>query len=136
MTTLSSDTLSPTKRQPELNNVKLDFPVVGIGASAGGIQATLSFFEHMPSDSGMAFVVIMHLSPDHKSGVDKVLQGVTSMPVQQVTGPLAIEPNHSAGVSARASSNSTILWKQLLVRHPESNTFHPTNAWACAAAAA
>lgn len=94
MTTLSSDTLSPTKRQPELNNVKLDFPVVGIGASAGGIQATLSFFEHMPSDSGMAFVVIMHLSPDHKSGVDKVLQGVTSMPVQQVTGPLAIEPNH------------------------------------------
>lgn len=43
----------------------LDFPVVGIEASAGGIQALLSFFQHMPENPGMAFVVVLHLSPEH-----------------------------------------------------------------------
>lgn len=72
----------------------LEFPVVGIGASAGGLKALLTFFEHMPSDCGMAFVVIMHLSPKHESNVDRILQSVTRMPVKQVTRPIPIERNH------------------------------------------
>jgi two-component system CheB/CheR fusion protein len=52
----------------------LDFPVVGIGASAGGLQAIKLFFENMPHDNGMAFVVILHLSPDHQSIADKIIQ--------------------------------------------------------------
>ncbi len=71
----------------------LEFPVIGIGASAGGLQALLALFEHMPSDCGMAFVVIMHLSPKHESNVDKIIQNVTKMPVLQVTQPVAIERN-------------------------------------------
>jgi two-component system CheB/CheR fusion protein len=71
----------------------LDFPVVGIGASAGGIQALLRFFEHMPPDAGMAFVLVLHLSPTHESRADEVVQRVTKMPVVQVVEPTRIEKN-------------------------------------------
>ncbi|MFL9912986.1 CheR family methyltransferase [Paraburkholderia sp. RL17-337-BIB-A] len=69
------------------------FPVVGIGASAGGIQALLRLFEQMPADSGMAFVVVLHLSPKYESRADQVLQRATSMPVMQVREPTHIEKN-------------------------------------------
>ena len=72
----------------------LDFPVVGIGASAGGVQALLRFFENAPADMGMAFVVVLHLSAKHVSSADKVLQHVTRMRVSQVSGPTPIEANH------------------------------------------
>ena len=71
----------------------LDFPVVGIGASAGGLQAVKAFFEHMPKDCGMAFVVVLHLSPDHQSVADKIIQESTRMPVSQVNGTTPIEKN-------------------------------------------
>ena len=71
----------------------VEYPVVGIGASAGGLKALMTFFEHMPSDCGMAFVVIMHLSPKHESNADKILQNVTRMPVLQVNEPVPIERN-------------------------------------------
>ncbi|MFM0034934.1 CheR family methyltransferase [Paraburkholderia strydomiana] len=69
------------------------FPVVGIGASAGGIQALLRLFEQMPADSGMAFVIVLHLSPKYESRADEVLQRVTSMPVRQVRERTHIEKN-------------------------------------------
>lgn len=72
----------------------LDFPVVGIGASAGGLQAVKAFFEHMPKDCGMAFVVILHLSPDHQSVADKIIQESTRIPVLQVNDTTPIEKNH------------------------------------------
>lgn len=72
----------------------LNFPVVGIGASAGGLQALLRFFEGMPADNGMAFVVILHLSPEHESNVAEILQRISSMPVVQVQQPTPIEPGH------------------------------------------
>jgi two-component system CheB/CheR fusion protein len=68
---------SKSPSAPERDNVSpshLDFPVVGIGASAGGLQAIKLFFEHMPQDTGMAFVIILHLSPDHQSIADKIIQ--------------------------------------------------------------
>jgi len=73
---------------------EVDFPVVGIGASAGGIQALLSFFEHMPPDAGIAFVLVLHLSPTHDSKADEVLQRVTAMPVLQVVARTRIQPDH------------------------------------------
>ncbi|MBH1957989.1 MAG: PAS domain S-box protein [Burkholderiales bacterium] len=72
----------------------LDFPVVGIGASAGGLEALLQFFEQMPAASGMAFVIILHLSPEHESNVAGILQRVTKMPVVQVNERTAIEADH------------------------------------------
>ncbi|QBE65566.1 CheR family methyltransferase [Pseudoduganella lutea] len=72
----------------------LRFPVVGLGASAGGLPALLRFFEHLPPDSGMAFVVILHLSPKHQSSADNVLQRATQMPVLQVVERTALKPDH------------------------------------------
>jgi len=73
---------------------RLTFPVVGLGGSAGGINALLRFFQNMPAQPGMAFVVVMHLSPKHKSNIAHILQNVTSMPVTQVTQTAAIEQDH------------------------------------------
>lgn len=67
--------------------------VVGIGASAGGIIALQGFLDSMPANSGMAFVVIMHLSPEHESSLPELLQQHTAMPVLAVTTPVSIEAN-------------------------------------------
>jgi two-component system CheB/CheR fusion protein len=92
---------SDAPERPLLMHSSLDFPVVGIGASAGGMQALQRFFEHMPNDNGMAFVVILHLSPSHESNVDSVLQRTTRMPVLQVTQPQPIEKNHIYVISPK-----------------------------------
>jgi two-component system CheB/CheR fusion protein len=72
---------------------KKDFLVVGIGASAGGVAALRNFFSQMPSDSGMAFVVILHMSEEHKSSLAEIIQRETQMPVVQVTTTTEVEPN-------------------------------------------
>ena len=70
------------------------FPVIGIGASAGGLEALIRFFGNMPPDAGMAFVVILHLSPEHESNAADILQRATRMPVAQVTRPTPVEADH------------------------------------------
>ena len=72
----------------------INFPVVGIGASAGGLGALIRFFEQMPAVNGMAFVVILHLSPTHESNAAGILQRATKMPVTQVSQRTAIEADH------------------------------------------
>jgi two-component system CheB/CheR fusion protein len=68
--------------------------IVGIGASAGGLKALQQFFQHMPNDSGLAFVIILHLSPEHESNLAALLQHHTAMPVTQVTEATPVERNH------------------------------------------
>ena len=77
-----------------LRKSRLEFPVVGIGASAGGVQALQRFFGAMPAANGMAFVVVVHLSPRHQSYVAEVLQRKTGMPVIQVNETVHVEPDH------------------------------------------
>jgi two-component system CheB/CheR fusion protein len=69
------------------------FPIVGIGASAGGLEALEQFFTNMPANCGMAFVVIQHLDPDHKGIMQELLQRITKMMVYTVTDRLKIKPN-------------------------------------------
>ena len=69
------------------------FPIIGIGASAGGIDAFHSFFDHMPADCGMAFVMILHLPAAHKSMLTEILTRWTSMPVIEATDGVLIEQN-------------------------------------------
>jgi two-component system CheB/CheR fusion protein len=74
--------------------IKTDkFPIVGIGASAGGLEALEQFFSNMPVDSGMAFVVIQHLDPNHKGIMRELLQRITQMQVFTVTDRLKIKVN-------------------------------------------
>jgi two-component system, chemotaxis family, CheB/CheR fusion protein len=68
--------------------------VVGIGASAGGLEALELFFDNVPPDTGMAFVVVQHLSPDFKSIMGELLARHTRMPIHTVENGVAIEPDH------------------------------------------
>src|SRR5687768_16564787 len=77
--------------------------VVGIGASAGGIQALTEFFHNAPVEAPIAYVVILHLSPDHESRLAEVLQRSTAMPVTQVREPLPLEPGHVYVIPPSAS---------------------------------
>ena len=67
--------------------------VVGLGESAGSIEALKTFFSYMPEDSGLAFVVVLHLSPKYESSLEVVLQKWTSMPVIRVSEPIKVEAN-------------------------------------------
>ena len=67
--------------------------VVGIGASAGGLEAIERLFDSMPEDTGMAFVIVQHLSPDYKSLMDEVLARWTPMPILKVENGMAVHPN-------------------------------------------
>ena len=70
------------------------FPVVLIGASAGGLAAFTELLTALPSETGMAFVLIQHLEPKHESALTALLSKATSMPVVEVSNGLAVEPNH------------------------------------------
>jgi two-component system CheB/CheR fusion protein len=67
--------------------------VVGIGASAGGLEAFTTFFKHLPPDTGMTFVLVQHLSPDHASNLPEILARAASIPVLTAAPDLRLEPN-------------------------------------------
>lgn len=83
-----SSTLSP----PEVETADT-FPIVAIGASAGGLEALESFFSNMPPEPGLSFVVIQHLSPGAKSAMRELLQAKTKMAVHRAENGMKIEPN-------------------------------------------
>lgn len=85
------------------------FPIVGIGASAGGLEAVTQLLQHLPPDTGMAFVLVQHLDPAHESALTALLARATAMPVMQASDDVPLEANHiyiippnkSMGISAR-----------------------------------
>lgn len=85
--TMETQNVIPTREYQML-------PMVGLGGSAGSIQALLEFFKAMPSDSGMAFVVILHLSPTHESILPELLSRTTLMKVTHAVHGQEVEPDH------------------------------------------
>ncbi|MGB8707389.1 MAG: chemotaxis protein CheB [Dehalococcoidia bacterium] len=73
---------------------KADFPIVGIGSSAGGLEALQELFTNMPSDTGMGFVVISHLDPFRVSILPELLKKYTDMPVHQIQDGMEVKPNN------------------------------------------
>ncbi len=108
MTTENHDSQGSNQSQPRRQSVSqsvkvvgeiphalaVDFPIVGIGASAGGLEAFEAFLKACPSDLGMGFVLVSHLSPDHDSLLAEILQRCTTMPVAQALDQIRVEPNH------------------------------------------
>lgn len=88
--------LSSTADPEEFDVAKshLNFPVIGIGASAGGLGALQKLLQRMPPAPGMAFVVVMHLSPEHESMLGAILQRATALPIRTVTESVRIEVDH------------------------------------------
>src|SRR5215212_6153990 len=70
-----------------------NFPVVGIGASAGGLEAFTNLLENLPTNTGMAFVLVQHLDPKHESMLASLLTRASSMPVHEISNNMRVEPN-------------------------------------------
>ncbi|MFC2121115.1 chemotaxis protein CheB [Bacteroidota bacterium] len=85
-------TQTPVKKSSGV--VKNDFPIVGIGASAGGLESLEHFFSNMPKNSGMAFIVIQHLDPTHVGLMPELLQRTTVMKVSQAKDNMEVKPNN------------------------------------------
>ncbi|MEO8398174.1 MAG: chemotaxis protein CheB, partial [Ignavibacteriaceae bacterium] len=84
---INSEEASLTKRED-------DFPIVGIGASAGGLEAFSELLNHLSEDTGLAFVFIQHLSPDHESLLSDLLSKKTKIPVHEVVDRVKIKQNN------------------------------------------
>ena len=90
--------------------------IVGIGASAGGLEAFKAFFAHMPADSELAFVLVQHLAPDHESLLAELLSRVTAMTVLDAVDGVRVEPRHVYVIPPNATL--TIVDGILQVRRP------------------
>ena len=88
---VSTDTAAAIGDKPTAG---ASFPIVGVGASAGGLEAFTQLLKAMPLDTGMAFVLIQHLDPEHESALTQILSRATSLPVCDVTNNQTVEPNH------------------------------------------
>ena len=90
---------------------KNDLLIAAIGASAGGIEAFTEFVSNLPKDTGMAFVLVQHLDPEHKSMLTELISKKTVMRVSEVTNGMTVEPNHVYVIPANATmsiSNSSL----------------------------
>jgi len=84
---------SPTATPPDRPAHPPDLAIVGLGASAGGLEAFEQFFGKVPPDSGMAFVLVQHLDPNHPSILGEILQRATPMPVVEAEDQMTVEAN-------------------------------------------
>lgn len=90
---LKTPPVKATTAPVEAGHIDTGFSIVGIGASAGGLEAFEQFFRNVQPDSGMAFVLVSHLDPDHASMLTEILQRATRMPVVEAQDQLKVEPN-------------------------------------------
>src|SRR5947199_749801 len=85
--------VSRSSPSAESSSSKL-FPIVGIGASAGGLEAFSDLLSHLPEKTGMAYVLVTHLDPKHSSDLREILARTTRIPVQEVSDSTQVEPDH------------------------------------------
>jgi len=79
---------------PEHDHATKPFPIVGVGASAGGLEAFRQFLSHLPEKSGMAYLLVQHLDPNHASKLGELLGRSTKIPVQEATHGALVQPDH------------------------------------------
>jgi two-component system CheB/CheR fusion protein len=84
---------APAKESIPPDFAESSFLIVGIGASAGGLEAVTELLRNIPQDSGCAFVLVQHLDPSHSSMLDQILARATTMPVRQVEDNIQVRPN-------------------------------------------
>jgi two-component system, chemotaxis family, CheB/CheR fusion protein len=92
--TKTSSESSLKESSPAENGRKKPFYIVGMGGSAGSLEAFEQFFQNMPGDTGLAFVIVSHLDPTHKGIMPELLQRTTTMKVQQAKDGMKVQPDH------------------------------------------
>nr|MBA2563212.1 hypothetical protein [Chitinophagaceae bacterium] len=81
------------KEKPKILSKNL-FPVVGIGASAGGLEAFKNLIQAIPENSGMAYILVQHLHPEHESALPEILQRVSKIPVIEISDNVHVDADH------------------------------------------
>ena len=106
---------STVKKKKAPETVRLEQPThfVAVGASAGGLEAIELFFTNMPPDSGLAFIVVQHLSPDYKSLMVELLSKKTNMPVHRAEDGMLVMPNNVYLIPPK--KNLTIFHQKLIL---------------------
>ncbi len=89
---MKEQTKDPQNKK-KLQKTENEFCVVGVGASAGGLDAFNRFVKAIPGDSGMAYVLVQHLDAEHQSQLAEILQRVTKIPVREIKDDMKVEPN-------------------------------------------
>ncbi len=105
------------------------FPIVGIGASAGGLEAFTQLLSHLPNDTGMAFVLIQHLSPHHKSLLTEILAKTTSMRVSEAQEGTIVEPNQVYVIPPNTKMTLVEGALRLMPREKIRGTYLPVDAF-------
>ncbi len=96
-----------------------NFPIVGIGSSAGGLEALKEFFAHLPSDTGMAFIIVQHQSPNHKSMLSSLLKKYSSIPIYEVEDGMRVKPD--TGYTIPPNKNLSMEGGRLCLKNPAYN---------------
>ena len=117
---------SDSNNQTSENKVPNDFPIVGIGASAGGLEAFKVLLEDLPGDTGLAFVIIQHLATSQESMLTDILSRFTKMPVLQVKNGVRVEPNH---VYVIPPGSTMTLKDNALKLNPKGKSLKPIDAF-------
>ena len=86
--------INTIKNSGNINSNSSKFLYVGIGASAGGLDALRKFISNIPENNGMAFIIVQHMDPTHKSGLVNILSRYTSMEVLEVEDGQQVQPDH------------------------------------------
>jgi two-component system, chemotaxis family, CheB/CheR fusion protein len=103
-----------------MRNADQRFPIVGVGASAGGLEAFTSLIEHLPDDLGIALLLVQHLDPEHKSLLTEILAKRTSLPVTEAKSGMEVEPHHLYVIPPNA--NMTLSQGKLVLKSREDTT--------------
>src|ERR1044071_2464597 len=115
---------APPDGEPDgMSTNSLPFPMVGIGASAGGFESVMKLLKILPPDTGMAFVVVLHLDPRHESTLTELVARATPMPTVEIKDEVAPEPNH---IYVLPANRDVILHQRRLrlVRRPDTERLH------------
>src|SRR5450755_3870196 len=105
------------------------FPVVGVGASAGGLEAFKRLVKAIPEDSGMAYILVQHLEPTHESILADLLQKVTPIPVLEIANNVHVEPGHIYIIPSNKLLTATDGILQLSPRPPRNEKNMPIDVF-------
>ncbi len=110
------------------------FPIVGIGASAGGLEAFTAFLKALPADTGMAFVLIQHMDPTHESMLNRLLAKDTAMDVTQIVDGMDVEPNRVYVIAPNTEATIRGGLLKLMIRPTGSIRHTPIDTFLCSLA--
>ena len=125
-TKAESPEILPQGKRATASQTATPVSIVGIGASAGGLEAFQELLQALPNDTGMAFVLVQHLAPKHESILSELLSKAATMPVIEVREGMAVHPNHVYVIPPNADMSvqrGVLHLSPLHRRHPFRNGF-------------